>query len=105
MPRGILNARLPSTKAAVRLDPHAKSLAKTMGLVIRGSVLALGHQVPLTIAHAKGVTLCENFQRNAMKSGGEHEFAPAVFPTGSDTGDSGCDARLRASHAHGRSGQ
>ena len=38
-----------------------------MGLVIRGSVLALGHQVPLTFVHAKGVTLCENFRQNAMK--------------------------------------
>ena len=66
-----------------------------MGLAIPGSLLALGQHVPLTIAHAKGVTLCENFQRNAMKSGGEYEFAAAVFPTGSDTGGSGCDAWLR----------
>src|SRR6516164_11588555 len=80
-------------------------LAKAMGLAIPGSVLALGQHVALTIAHAKGVTLCENFQRNAMKSGGEHEFAAAVFPTGSDTGGSGCDARLRASHAHSWGGQ
>jgi hypothetical protein len=28
-----------------------------------------------------------------MKNGGEHEFATAGFPFGSDIGDGGCDAR------------
>src|SRR6516164_4950602 len=67
MPRGILNARLPSTKAAVRLDPHAKSLSKTMASLFAGAYSRLAIRSPLTIAHAKGVTSCENFQQNAMK--------------------------------------
>jgi hypothetical protein len=39
---------------------------------------------------------------NPMKKGGEHDFAEAGFPFGSDTGGSGCDARFRAiGGAHG----
>jgi hypothetical protein len=49
-----------------------------------------GHHAPLPTAHGR-YSLMSGLWRSAIKMGGEHELATAGFPSGRNTGRSGCD--------------